>query len=249
MSASSSRLPSPEEVRQRLDDFHSRRGYLLPHQGAMAAALPDLQDVYGVVYKILTLDPHHLDAFEREFVWLALLIAARERVGTHHVDLFFRTGGTDEQADAAFRLAAWAQGSAAYEFLARDWQAYFPASPADSSYIEGVKDLLRTRPDIAPGLARLALAACHAALGHHWPLRVVLRDCYELGVPEAKIAETLSLVLWPCGVNRFLEASDVWLDLMRSGQVRPSPAFQAWADTPGQDGFQFAARTGPGHTG
>ncbi|HYG41597.1 MAG TPA: hypothetical protein VEA17_01610 [Bordetella sp.] len=239
----SSRLPSPEEVRQRLDAFRARRGYLLPHQGAMAAALPDLQDVYGVVYKTLTLDPHHLDAFEREFVWLALLVAAREHVGTHHVDLFFRTGGNDAQADAVFRLVAWAQGHAAYEFLAEAWQAYFPASPAADSYLAGLADLLHSKPDVNPGLARLALAACHAALGHHWPLRVVLRDCYAHGVAEAKVAEALSLVLWPCGINRFLEACDVWLDLMRSGEVQPSPPFQAWAETPDQDGFKLPPRS------
>lgn len=235
-------LPGPDEVRQRLDAFRARRGYLLPHQGVMAAALPDLQDAYGVIYKALTLDAHHLEPFEREFVWLALLIAANEKVGTHHIDLFFKTGGTDAQADAVFRLVAWGQGNAAYAFLDEAWQPYFPASRAAQAYLDGLDDLLRARPTVDPALGRLALAACHAARGEHWPLRVVLRACYDANVQEAKLAEALSLVMWPCGVNRFLEASEVWLGLLREGEVRPSPAFQAWADTPDQGGFHLPPR-------
>ena len=74
-------------------------------------------------------------------------------------------------------------------------------------------------------------------------LEVELEDCYANGVSEYKIAEALSLVLWPCGVNRFLEASGAWLKVLRSGKVTPSAPFQAWADTPGQDGFQLAPRS------
>jgi hypothetical protein len=97
-------------VRERLEAFRARRGYVMAHQGAMAAALPALQDVYPLIYKTLTLDLHHLSEFEREFVWLALLGAADEAIGTHHIHLFFQTGGTDRLAEAAFRLVAWSRG-------------------------------------------------------------------------------------------------------------------------------------------
>jgi alkylhydroperoxidase/carboxymuconolactone decarboxylase family protein YurZ len=237
--------PTADDVRRRLAAFRERRGYLLPHQGAMAAALPELQDIYGVIYRILTLDPHHLDAFEREFVWLALLTAAEEKVGTHHIDLFFRTGGTDAQADAVFRLVAWARGAKTYAYLDQAWQQYFPATPAARAYVDGLDDLLHARPEVDPALARLALAGCHAAWGDHWPLRVALRACYDSGMAEAKIAETFSLVLWPCGMNRFLDASEVWLQLMRSGEVQPSPPFKAWAETEDQGGFHLPPRDAP----
>ena len=233
---------SAEEVRRRLDEFRQRRGYVLPHQGVMAAALPQLQDIYGVVYKTLTLDAHHLSAFEREFVWLALLVAAREKVGTHHIDLFFKTGGTDAQAAAVFRVAAWAQGAGVYQFLGDSWQQYFPESEASASYLSGVDALLKVHPDVDRGLALLGLAACHSAVDDHWALRTVIRACYDSGVPETKLAETLSLVLWPCGVNRFLEASSVWLDLIRAGEVQASAPFRAWADTPDQEGFYLPPR-------
>ncbi len=237
--------PSAQDVRQRIEAFRARRGYVLPHQGAMAAALPELQDVYGVVYKTLTLDGHHLNEFEREFVWLALLAAAKEKIGTHHIDLFFKSGGTDRQAQAAFRLVAWAQGVEAFQFLEEHWQSYFPLPGARAAYVAGKTALLAEFPELAAELAHLALLAAFSSRDQHWGLEVELEDCYAHGVSEPKIAEALSLVLWPCGVNRFLEASGVWLKLLQSGKVTPSEPFQAWADTPDQEGFHLAPRTVP----
>jgi hypothetical protein len=43
-------LTAAEEVRRRLQANLARRGYLLPHQGLMAVAMPDLQDGYMVMY-------------------------------------------------------------------------------------------------------------------------------------------------------------------------------------------------------
>jgi alkylhydroperoxidase/carboxymuconolactone decarboxylase family protein YurZ len=230
-------------VRSRLEEFRARRGYLMPHQGAMAAALPDLQDAYGVMYRALTLTERHLDPFEKEFVWLAILTAAEEHVGTHHLDLFFRSGGTERQAEASFRLVAWARGAATFAFLDGHWQRYFPEVPAARAYRDGTAALIAGF-DVPAGLARLALLAVHAARGEHWPLSVDLEAAYAEAVPEPKMAEALSLALWPCGVNRFLEACGVWLDLLRSGRVEPSPAFRAWAETPDQDGFALPPRRG-----
>jgi alkylhydroperoxidase/carboxymuconolactone decarboxylase family protein YurZ len=238
--------PTADAVRERIEAFRARRGYVLPHQGAMAAALPELQDVYGVVYKTLTLDTHHLDAFEREFVWLALLTAAKEHVGTHHIDLFFKAGGTDRQAQAAFRLVAWAQGVETFQFLEKHWEQYFPVPGARAAYVEGKTALLAESGDVASELTHLALLVAFASRDQHWGLEVELEDCYARGVSEAKIAEALSLVLWPCGVNRFLEASGVWLKVLRSGKVTPSAPFKAWADTPDQEGFYLAPRTDAG---
>lgn len=233
--------PGPEQVRARLEEFRARRGYLLPHQGAMAAALPDLQRAYGVMYQALTLGDRHLDPFEKEVVWLAILTAAEEHVGTHHIDLFYRTGGTERQAEAVFRLVAWARGADSFAFLERHWQGHFPGVPAARAYCDGTAALIAGL-GLAPPAARLALIGIHAARGAHWPLETDLEAAYREGVPEAKIAEAMSLALWPCGVNRFLEASGVWLALMQSGRVTPSPAFRAWAETPDQGGFHLPPR-------
>ncbi|MDO8279618.1 MAG: hypothetical protein Q8K31_06420 [Burkholderiaceae bacterium] len=239
----SSRLPDAAEVRQRLDAFRARRGYLLPHQGAMAAALPDLQDAYGPFYKTLILDLHHLGAFEREFVWLALLTAAKEAVGTHHLDLFFKNGGTERQGEASFRLVSWALGSASFRFLERHWQPYFPSVPARQAYHDGKAALLASFDGaLSEELAQLALLAVYAAHADHWGLQVEIERCYHLGLSEAKMAEAFSLVMWPCGVNRFLEACDIWVKVMNSGKVTPSAPFKAWAEQPDQQGFALTPR-------
>ncbi len=211
----------------------------------MAAALPELQDAYGAIYKTLTLDLHHLDEFEREFVWLALLTAAKEKIGTHHIDLFFKNGGTDRHADAIFRLVAWSQGVETFQFLENHWQPYFPVPGARAAYVAGKASLLAEFPEVSGDMPHLALLASYAARDQHWGLEVELEDCYARGVSEAKMAEALSLVLWPCGANRFLEACGVWLKVLQSGKVAPSEPFKAWADTPDQGGFHLAPRTVP----
>jgi alkylhydroperoxidase/carboxymuconolactone decarboxylase family protein YurZ len=236
--------PSAAEVRRRLDEFRKRRGYLMAHQGVMAAALPELQDAYGPFYKVLTLDPHHLTPLEREFVWLALLIAAREHIGTHHVDLFFKSGGTEAQAEAAFRLAAWSAGVSAYTFLDEHWQGHFPAVDAHCAYRDGVSALMDRCTEVTPTMARLALVTVHTARRDPWGVAAEIVACYSAGIPEVKVAEAMSLALWPCGVNAFLAASEVWLALIREGKVQPSEPFRVWADTPGQDGLDLPPRDG-----
>ena len=130
-----------------------------------------------------------------------------------------------------------------YQFLEKHWQQYYPVPGPRPAYIAGKDALLAQFPELPRELAHLALLAAYASRDQHWALEVELEDCYAYGVSEYKSAEALSLVLWPCGVNRFLEASGAWLKVLRSGKVTPSAPFQAWADTPEQDGFQLAPRS------
>ena len=228
-------LTPPDEVRRRLEAFRQQRGYLLPHQGALAAALPALQDAYGPFYRALVQEPQHLTDFEGEFVWLVLLTAAGEALGTHHVNLFYRTGGTGPQAQAAFRVAAWSAGTGAYAFLDAHWQAHFPDVPAAAAYQDGLRALLHGLA-VPAELAQLALLSAHSARSDHWGVEQAIRACYDQEISEARMVQALSLALWPCGINRFIEACDIWLALMQAGAVRPSPSLQAWADTPDQRG-------------
>lgn len=237
----SAALPTPEELRARLDALRAARGFLLPHHGALAAAAPDLHAAYGQMYAALTLTERHLAPLEKEFVWLAILVAARETVGTHHLDLFRRAGGTDAQARAAFRLAGYATAAENFALVEAHWQAWFPGIDPVADYLGGVRALLGEGVDA--GLADLALLAVHAAAARDWGVAAHLRSAYAAGVPEAKLVEALTLVIWPTGVNRFLEACTVWHGLMTSGAVTPSPLFRAWAETPGQGAFR------PGHDG
>jgi alkylhydroperoxidase/carboxymuconolactone decarboxylase family protein YurZ len=233
-----STLPSPDEVRARLEGLRAARGYLLPHHGALAASAPDLHDAYGAMYAALTLTERHLEPFEKEFVWLVLLVALREAIGTHHLDLFRKTGGTEEQAQTAFRLAGYAGAAEAFAFVQRHWQDWFPETDAHTAYLDGVRRL--QGGSVGPGVVDLALAAMHAALGQGWGVAAHIRSAYAAGVAEDKLVEALALIIWPAGVNRFVEACTIWHELMTSGHVVPSPRFRAWAEMPGQGAFSPA---------
>jgi alkylhydroperoxidase/carboxymuconolactone decarboxylase family protein YurZ len=235
-------LPSPEELRRRLEELRKSRGFLLPHHGAMAAALPDLHDAYFVMYRALTLAQRHLDAFEKEFVWLAILIAVEEAIGTHHLDLFLKAGGTRAQAEAAARLVGYAAAARTLDFMAEHWAHHLPGLDAHAAYRDGV-DSLCGGIGVDRGTIELALVAVNAALRRESGLRFHIVDAYRRGVPETKLAEALSLIIWPVGVNHFLDACGLWHDLMASGAVAPSPLFKIWADTPRQGGFDDAHRT------
>jgi alkylhydroperoxidase/carboxymuconolactone decarboxylase family protein YurZ len=232
-----------DEVRARLEAIRDRRGFLLPHHGALAAAAPDLLDAYFAMYRALTLERRQLDELEKEFVWLAILIATNEAIGTHHLDLFRRAGGTDAMAAAALRLAALAAGAAAFGFVERHWAGRFGGGHGRSAYESAVDALLAGR-GVPRGLADLALAAVHAARGDHWGVAAAIAGAYARQVPEAKLVEALALVMWPAGVNRFLDACAVWHGMMRDGGVTPSPPFRAWAETPLQGGFDDRLKPG-----
>ncbi len=226
-------LPTPEQVRERLEVLRADRGFLLPHHGAMAAAAPDLHDAYGTMYAALTLTKRHLSPFEKEFTWLVLLIALREAVGTHHLALFRDAGGTDEHARLAFQLAGYATAANSFAFLAEHWSTEFPGIDPAQGYLAGVATL--AGDTIAP--VQLGMLSVQAALGNAWGVAAHLRAAYAAAIPEEKLVEALTLIIWPCGVNRFVAACTVWHDLMRTGAVAPSPRFRAWADTPRQGAF------------
>ena len=67
-------------------------------------------------------------------------------------------------------------------------------------------------------------------------VRAALELCYQKGISEARMAEVMSIAMWPCGANCFYGAAGVWLELIQQGRVQASPAFQAWASVPSQGG-------------
>jgi alkylhydroperoxidase/carboxymuconolactone decarboxylase family protein YurZ len=222
----------PDHVRATILSLRDERGYVLPHHGMMAAALPDLHAAYRAAYRSLTVDDHHMSPLERDCVWLAILTACDEAVGTHHVALFQRNGGDDRKAGAVFRQASWAMGADGHGFLAKSWAAQFPGFDPAVSYLEGAEALnAAVLPDATARLLRMAV---HAARGNLWALGIELEAGYGAGLDEPRIAEALSLIIWPRGVNPFVRAADAWLALLRSGRVTPSPAFAAWAEASGQ---------------
>jgi len=223
-------LPDPDALRARLAELRQARGFLLAHHGALAAAAPDLHDAYMAMYQALTVRERHFAALERETIWLAILIAAREGIGTHHLDLFRAAGGTTDMARALTAMTGFAEGFSVLHFADRHWSEFLPGLDPDGAYGAGL-DALRGDA-VPPEVAELAMLAVqtirmdHAAIAHH------LRRCYAQAIPEDRMVEALAYVIWPRGVNTFLDACAIWHDLMATGAVTPSARYQVWADSP-----------------
>ncbi|WP_043832098.1 hypothetical protein [Muricoccus aerilatus] len=215
-------------IHDTLASLQAERGYVLPHRGLLAAALPELHQAYGAMYRALTVDERHMTPLARECVWLAILVACNEPVGTHHVAAFRRCGGTDREAAALFRQTAWALGADALGFLRGEWAPHFPGYDPAAAYLEAAS-ALNAAGDLPDETVRLARLAVHAARGRLWALEVELEAAYGADIDERRMAEAISLIIWPRGVNPFVRAAETWLRLLRSGRVSPSPAFAAWA--------------------
>lgn len=222
--------PTPEALRDRLTALAARRGFLLPHHGALAAGAPALHDAYLAMYEALTVTERELPPLDREAVWLCLLVAARESIGTHHLALFRDAGGSDAQAEALVTLAGAAETYDALRFAADHWPDHLPVLDPAAAWGQVVAAL---RGPIPAALADLCLLTVQAARHKPGAVAEQLRRLYATKVAEPAMVEALSYVIWPCGVNAFLESCDVWHGLMAAGEVTPSPLFAAWRDMPG----------------
>jgi alkylhydroperoxidase/carboxymuconolactone decarboxylase family protein YurZ len=229
------------EIAARLQAVRAKRGYLLPHHGLLAITSPAMLAAYDAAYTELALAPRVLSAHDREFVWLAILIATDEALATHHVAKFLAAGGTSAEVEAVLRLTAWAMGARAYRFVEAHWSAHLPGVDVAAAYAAA----LAASAGVVPArIAVPAAAAVHAAAGEWRLLELAIIEAYARNVPEMELAEALSLVMFPGSVPRFVEAAGVWLGLIRAGRVTPSPLFAAWAALEGQGGFDEAARKG-----
>jgi alkylhydroperoxidase/carboxymuconolactone decarboxylase family protein YurZ len=235
-------LSSEAEVQAILAAVKAKRGYLLPHHGLLALTAPRLARAYDEAYTALTLDRRALSEFEKEFVWLPILIATDEAIATHHIAKFKAAGATTAHVELCLRLAAFARGARDYRFVARHWGDLLPGFTHAKAYGDALDALVGdTRLDearVERGLVEAALAATHACLAQWDELALHIRGAYDANWPETKLAEAISLVMFPGSVPHFVEAARVWRDLVKTGAVPASQALKLWAsiDQSGFDG-------------
>ncbi len=224
---------------EKLEKLREKRGYLLPHHGLLAITSPGLLDAYDAAYTALALDDRVLSRHDREFVWLAILIATEEALATHHVAKFREAGGTDAEISSILSLTALALGFKAFRFVEQHWLQHLPAMDARQIYLSAVR---RSAGEVAPRLAHLAVAAVHTCSAAWDALRFQIVAAYQDAVPEEELAEALSLCMFPGSVPHFVEAARVWRELVNAGEVSASPAFRGWAALSGQGGYDEAAQ-------
>ncbi len=231
---------SVAEVEEKLTEIRAKRGYLLPHHGLLAVATPSLLNAYDAMYSELTLRDGVLTLHEKEVIWLIILVATGEAIATHHIDRLRRAGGGEAEVEAALALAAWADGADRHRFVEAHWAAHLDGFEAVGSYRAGLAALMERYP-VEPWVAEVGLAAAHqchrrwAWVGEH------LTGAYDAGAAEPAIAEGLALAMFPGGVPNFVDACEIWKDLILAGTVAASPPFAAWARMTGQGGFDEAA--------
>lgn len=231
-------MSDTSDLLEHLKAVHDKRGYLLPHHGLMAVALPGMLDDYDRMYTSLALTPRHLNRYQHEFVWLAVLIAMNEALGTHHIARFREAGGKDTEFAAIALVSSFARGATAYRFVGEAWSPHLPDFDARTEYLQAFK---RVCQGVDPLLAQLSAAAAHACAGHWDLLAWQIFACYQNGIEERHLAEGLSLVMFPGSVPNFARTAGVWRDVVLSGEVEASAAFQAWAELSGQGGYDEAS--------
>lgn len=225
---------------ERLAAIRAERGYLLPHHGLMAVSAPDMLTAYAQTYRAMTLTERVLNAHDKEFIWLSILIATDENEATHHIAKFYAAGGTDAEVTAVARLVAQIRGAVAYRFVGQFWQGHL--SWWDTRRAErDARDAIARDFGLDPALLVLADLAARVCLDQHKALGDAIEDSYALGTDEARIAETLMLTMFPGSVPRYVRAAEVWLGLIRDGRVAASDPYRAWAAMTGQGGFDEAA--------
>lgn len=228
-------VETAQDLREKLERLAASRGFLLPHHGALAAGAPELHEAYLRMYNALTVAPRVLCAHERESVWLGILIAVEEHVGTHHLELFREAGGTDAEAEALIALTGQAASLSAFRFAGHSFPDHLPALDPALAYDRSVAAL---RGPLSEGTAHLTLLAVQAARGDKPGVAHHLRAAYAIGLAEDAMVEALSYLMWPRGVNCFLEACEVWHEVLIAGEVTPSERYAVWRDMPGQGAFR-----------
>jgi alkylhydroperoxidase/carboxymuconolactone decarboxylase family protein YurZ len=232
-------MSSELTLAERLSEIRAKRGYLLPHHGLMAVTSPKLLGAYDAAYTAMALDDRILDHHDREFVWLAVLIATDEAAATHHIAKFLKAGGTQREIAAALSLTAVALGFKGFRFVEKHWLSHLPEFDPDTIYIDAMASVSHS---VSPRLRHLAAAAVHVCKAAWDGLEIEIAACYREGVAEAELAEAMSLAMFPGSIPHFVEAAGVWRDMIVAGKVDASPAFQEWASLSGQGGFDEASK-------
>lgn len=234
---------SDQNLESLLDTIREKRGYLLPHHGLMAATAPRLLDAYDSMYTALALTEQRLGRHAHEYVWLAILIAKEEALGTHHIKRFRDAGGSDDDLASVLAVTSLAMGCPAYQFVDAHWLPHLAAFDARNRY----RDAFRSAANNSPiEIAHLAAVAVHTCRSNWQALEWQIEAAYDDGVDEYGLAEALSLTMFPGGVPNYAKAAGVWRRLIESGRVTASDAFTTWARLAGQGGYDEASGVAAG---
>jgi alkylhydroperoxidase/carboxymuconolactone decarboxylase family protein YurZ len=229
------------ELTELLTQIRAKRGYLLPHHGLMAVSSPELLDAYDELYSTIALTERQLSSRAHEFVWLGVLIATSEVLGTHHIKRFHDAGGTDAEFAAAMTLTALVKGCDAYHFVDDHWLPHLPEFSPRDEYLNAFRNLADMLAATPLPLAHITACAVHTCLANWAGLRWQIIAAYEDGLNELELAEALSVAMFPGSVPNYVEAAGVWRQVILADEVDASDVFKKWAELSGQGGYDEAS--------
>lgn len=201
-----------------LERIRAERGYTLSYHAIYARLDPDFLDAYAGLYRACTLRSRRLTSRQREIVWICLLSAIREDVGSIHVERAQTAGVTSEEILAAVRLSGVADAWDGLAFAHGHWDRLLGGDLND----EYGRLVRAVAEPLDADLVDLALAVAHGAHRREVPLLLHLRRLADAGVDERDVAEAVSYILQPVGANTLLWVTDRWLEGLRSGALPPS---------------------------
>ncbi|MGV9802963.1 carboxymuconolactone decarboxylase family protein [Mycobacterium sp. NPDC003449] len=198
-----------------LDTIRGERGYTLSYHEIYARTEPDFLARYADLYRAFTLDQRILSPRERELVWIGILVADGERVGTLHLERALEAGITPDEVGDAVAVAAVAHGWPALAFVDDAWTH----AVEFSMWTRYAALLKRSAPLLSAREIELVATATQGALQHGAALLWHLERLYAAGTPEAEIGEVISYLLLPKGANTMLWATDLWLGAIADGRL------------------------------
>jgi alkylhydroperoxidase/carboxymuconolactone decarboxylase family protein YurZ len=198
-----------------LDEVRTERGYTLSYHEIFARTEPVFLQRYADLYRAFTLDDRFLSPRVRELVWVGVLVADNEAVGTLHLERALEAGITEAEIGDAVAVAAVAHGWPAMRFVADTWQhtVHFPLWERYDAMLRDAAPTLSEREIGYVALITQAALQHRPAFLHH------LDKLYVSGAPENEIAEVVSYLLLPKGANAMLWATDVWLEAIAEGRL------------------------------
>lgn len=196
-----------------LEILKAKRGYLLPYHRMLAAHAPELLARYDAFYEKLTLDRNLLEPRWKEFVWIAILAAAREGVGSLHLDRARAAGLTREEMETAVALSALSESFPAFRFGMEKWQGWLSPGALERGYLALVTAAAK---DVEPALVELALLVCHGTRQDERAFALHLRRFAAAGGTPAQLSEALSYLFIPLGANLLIEIVEIWLKVAQA---------------------------------
>ncbi|MFK7956854.1 MAG: carboxymuconolactone decarboxylase family protein [Lysobacterales bacterium] len=228
------------DLTQRLDRIRQQRGYLLPHHGLMATAMPEVLDAYDALYRQLAFSHGGLSEHDHELIWLAILAAKHEGIATHHVTRFLAAGGTRDEIVGVLGVSAAAAGCPTWQFADQAWAAHVEGLDAEVAFCAAIE---RAGNGLSAAAIHLSAISALVCCGNFKGLRWQLRAAYRGQVDEHAIAHALALTMFPGSVPGFVQAAEVWQSLIVAGEVEATQPFRIWARSAGQGGHNATSES------